>query len=955
MDYAEVLRTESAKEFRLPKSAGEDNWKTRMSFCNNLSESITTYDKSRLPSNFAEQIEPYFNNILDCAASERTQLSNAGCKLMALLPRVLGRDLHTHIDRIFPVLLKLCASTKAVTAKFAAAAVTSIIELSTYTPRMLWHVCQVFEDKPAGPKIHGTAWLQTIMKEHHKHFHTDRDYEMISKAVLLALEDADATVRTNSRATYWTYNKLDSEGAQAIMEKLNKQAKTALQNDSHNPDKKSADKTKDSSRPQSSLAKVREERKKKLAQEKAQQQRASNETPAATQDSTEVRESRNTKSDKTKKDERPHHPVATAADDNQKHASKTASGIETEQTATTSHKVTQSADNEATKQTTSSRLLAAPIRRPRIVATPMNGSYTSRPASRIGQAAQIKDHNKDEHKEPPQDSRPTSSSNSKTAAPAIRPEKIIRAPPSPKAKAVLSFDENTANSSTDVEPHLTAAPISEAKGTSSKNTITNHAKSAKFIAEDKENNNLNFAAIQKTKENLWNTRTAPIPISPKKQSPQKHSPLGNHPGQISSFKPRQETSPLKHDGPPALSYIAKEITHDEMKGVLHSAMITKPLNMIGKDGHAYPDMGLAGNKSPSKRSQEYDFDTAYDFFISASKHLKQETLHPLGYRKLKAIMEQHSTRLIERQKDYDEFMNIVVFQLASVNELKDKKEKPSEDVINPVYNRQVLLQIITPLINNFKPWAQNWLYMVLYALILYRTALPNDGVDRRLIYCDQNINHIVSIADDPLRLIDSVVEAMTKGEETLTTPEKSLEPITEEDVDIAAATIFELQPQLDTASEPNSFGIDSTYNPYSIRSKWKHISECQAIMHGANMEQTMAIYMKKAINEHNIADLPTPPTKKLPFLIESGTSVITLILQKATLEGHTLNKYKADMLCKWAVHCMFNYNHVIKRAIVSYCQALYGIMSDDKLFFSYFEDEGQRNLLEYYLAGHRPL
>ena len=144
MDYESVLRTDSAKEFRLPKGVTEDNWKSRMSFCNNLSEAITTYDKNRLPPNFHEQVEPLFNNILDCAASERTQLSNSGCKLIALLPRVLGRDLHTHIDRIFPILIKLCASTKAVTAKVAAAAVSSIIELSTYSPRMLWHVCQVF-------------------------------------------------------------------------------------------------------------------------------------------------------------------------------------------------------------------------------------------------------------------------------------------------------------------------------------------------------------------------------------------------------------------------------------------------------------------------------------------------------------------------------------------------------------------------------------------------------------------------------------------------------------------------------------------------------------------------------------------------------------------------------------------------------------------------------------------
>lgn len=951
-----MFRSDAAKEFRLPKSAGEDNWKSRMTFCNNLSDSITTYGKSRLPPNFLEQIEPCFNNILDSAASERTQLSNSGCKLVGLLPKVLARDLHPHIDRFFPVLLKLCASTKAVTVKVAAAAVSSFIESSTYSPRMLWHVCQVFEDKPAGPKIHGTGWLQTIMKEHHKSIHSDRDYEMISKSVLLGLEDADATVRTNSRATYWTYNRLDPDGAQVIMDKLNKQAKSALQNDSHNPDKKSADKPKESSRPQSALAKVREEQKKKRAQERAQQQRGAPEPSTVAQDDIEVHEPRTAKLDRSKRDERPHPHVTTNAEEDKKQASKFTTRTQTNQSATTSHKKTISTDSEVAKPSVSSRLLAAPVRRPRIVATPMNGSHNSRPASRTGQASQTRDHTKDQYKEPQQDSRPASSSSSKATVPAVRAERATRIPVSPKSRAAYSPDDKGIASNRAMSDYRAKAPVSPGgRSVFNKNTV-NQPKAAKFIADGKENNSVDSTATEKVKENLWNARAAPLPISPKRQSP-----VGRHPGQLSPFRPnvsRSESSPLKHDDPPTLSYVGKEITKDEIKGVLHYQRVNPPFNMVTKGGQVYPDVGRFADQSPPKPSQVYDFDTASKFFVSACRNLKQETLHPLGYRKLKAIVEQHGTRLIESQQDYDEFMGMIIFQIASVNELKGKKENPAEHAVNPVYNRQVLLQIIAPLINNFKPWAQNWLYMVLYALILYRTALPNDGADRRLMYCDQNINHIVDIADDPLDLIDSAVEAMKKGEETLTKPEVSKNYQgngVEAHTDIAAATIFELpeEPEND-ALEPSSISTHGSYNPYSIRSKWKHISECQAIMHGVNMEETMAIYMRKSVNEHNIADFPTPPTKRLPFLMESGTSALTLILNRATFEGYILNKYKTDVLCKWAVHCMANYNYVIRRAIVSYCQALYGVMRDDKLFFSYFQDDGQRNLLEYYLAGLRP-
>ncbi|KAK5102287.1 suppressor of tub2 mutation [Exophiala xenobiotica] len=434
MDYSEVLRSNGAQEFRLPKSAGEDNWKSRMDFCNKMTATIDTYGNSHLPKDFTAQIEPYLNNLLDCARSERTQLSISACKLLGALPKVLERDMHPHLDRMLPDLIKLCANTKQVAVKVAAAAVASIIQYSTYNHRLLWHVCQVFEDKVPGPKQHGTVWLQTLLKEYHRYIDLHKESRMICRALHLALEDADATVRTNIRATYWTYSKLDSDGAAEIMEKLDQHKKTALQNDPHNPDKKNVLTKKQPPRPMSALAEVRKEQaKKKRAEEEAsaaQKQQKALSASTASHDSIEIHEPRK---DKLKKEERGFRPeldragAGTALFDR---TSKDIPHVQQKREANVHKKALSQDDEVVTKPSVSSRLLSAPVRRPRINVTPMTGSHTApaRPSSRTGHAAPSHTHGQQaapsssisraghaaQPKETQRDSRPTSSSSSKS-------------------------------------------------------------------------------------------------------------------------------------------------------------------------------------------------------------------------------------------------------------------------------------------------------------------------------------------------------------------------------------------------------------------------------------------------------------------------------------------------------------------------------------------------------------
>ena len=426
MDYNDVLRQECAKEFRQPKGVTEDNWKSRMDFCNKMTAAIDTYGTGdRLPRDFSTTIESYFNNILECAISERTQLSISASKLFTAIPKILGRDLVPHIDRIMPVFVKLCANTKQVIVKVAAQAVASIVENAGFSSRMLYHVCQTFEEKAVGPKQHATNWLQTMMKEYHRSLTTPREVEMISKSLSSALEDADPSVRTSSRATYWTFNKIDKDATADIMDKLNKSAKTALQNDPNNPDKKAGTSRPAPPRPKSSLATAKEQLRKKKLEEEAQQAKKGLNSSVASHDGTiEVHEPVRPKVRATKTET----PAATPATSERRHAERTKT---TDSRMT--HKKTLSTDEEVvTKTSNSSRLLSAPVRRPRINVTPLNHEQDhhtkiTRPASRSehvrsehnSQASQAREAHK-------HDSRPTSSSSSKSVsipAPTIAPPK----------------------------------------------------------------------------------------------------------------------------------------------------------------------------------------------------------------------------------------------------------------------------------------------------------------------------------------------------------------------------------------------------------------------------------------------------------------------------------------------------------------------------------------------------
>lgn len=706
MDYSEVLRSNGATEFRLPKSAGEDNWKSRMDFCNKLTATIDTYGTSHLPKDFTAQIEPYFNNLLDCARSERTQLSISACKLLGALPKVLERDMHPHLDRMLPDLIKLCANTKQVAVKVAAAAVANVIQYSTYHHRLLWHVCQVFEEKAPGPKQHGTAWLQTLLKEYHRYIDLHKESRMICRALHLALEDADATVRTNIRATYWTYSRLDSDGAAEIMEKLDQHKKTALQNDPHNPDKKNALTKKQPPRPRSALAEVRKEQaKKKRAEEEAsatQKHPKAFSASTASHDNIEIHEPRKDKPKKEERAIRPQHdragPGTTLFDRTSKdlpHA------LQKDQPKPHAKEVPQD-DEVVTKPSASSRLLSAPVRRPRINVTPMTGSQTvpARPSSRAGHAVSSHMHGQAQvapsstssraghtaqPKEPQKDSRPTSSSSSRSAPVASSEASNTvteqrRPMPSPRSKIASSTSMTKSN------------------------------------------------IIPETKQYKQTDTASSTPVS-QSRVPPAYVPEGKENTTVPRFDPKQSGSLEGTEAP-----------------------------LANKSGLGNTDQSLPEGGERKQAPGQNDRNSARRFLNRLPPSVTSDLLM---CRKLKGILEQYPD-IISDEATFDRVFSILSESLATKFDLV-----PSKSYASYPYGRQLILQTTIPLIQQYGSWSHKYRPDWIRTMIFYRCTLPQDPKDRRTELCMRNISTVISGCPNPLDFIPSVVSAIDTGEDII--------------------------------------------------------------------------------------------------------------------------------------------------------------------------------------------
>lgn len=341
--------------------------------------------------------------------------------------------------------------------------------------------------------------------------------------------------------------------------------------------------------------------------------------------------------------------------------------------------------------------------------------------------------------------------------------------------------------------------------------------------------------------------------------------------------------------------------------------------------------------------------------ISPITHVAED-VDPLGYRKLKNIVQQHPTELITNEETFNALMRALLTQLWCKDELQNSKRTDLSVTINPVYSRQVILQITVSLLNGYPMWSFDWHPFWLCCMIIYRCTFQTlERETHGAQYVHKNIDTIVYNFPNPLDLIDSVYFAIEEGERALTKdPNFTLNkerPVKQDDSQWVHAGSLESVNSEHTAQD-SSVGSKYSYDPYTVRGKWMAVADKKGVTPVA-----FEHYLKRAMNEQNIYDTEhnnaTPMPKKACLLWETALQCLTLILQQAREMEEVLEPAKADMLGHIATHCLKSYDAQIKRSVIPFVKALYLIMRDDDKFFSYFQEESERNLLEYYLVTIR--
>lgn len=131
----------------------------------------------------------------------------------------------------FPHLVKLCASTKKISATKAESTVNGIIEVvpyNVYLMKQIWSAC---EDKNVQPRKSATLWLKTIIGKHRINkavFEKGEGLSLFEKCLKKGLSDSNPEVRKSMRAAYWAFIRLWPERSEGILSTLSDQHRKVL-------------------------------------------------------------------------------------------------------------------------------------------------------------------------------------------------------------------------------------------------------------------------------------------------------------------------------------------------------------------------------------------------------------------------------------------------------------------------------------------------------------------------------------------------------------------------------------------------------------------------------------------------------------------------------------------------------------------------------------------------------
>ncbi|EXJ81584.1 hypothetical protein A1O1_07648 [Capronia coronata CBS 617.96] len=898
-------------ELTLPET--EESWKKRQDLLAELSAFFDNRkDGSVLPKDFIERVKVILPDIVTAALSERTTLSSQACRVVTNVAKHLESQIQPQLDMLLSQLIVHCGSTKGVNQKNANDAVITICKHAGYSPRLFYHVCSAFRDRRIPPRTYAPEWLRILLATYRTQMDREKDGEAARKAIYQGLTDGQVKVRENSRAVYWEYATYDVQGARMIMGGLNPHAQAALREDPHNPDK-SAAKAARVPRPDSALASIKAQNKQRLQQRRGF-------TPASVKpddfvfgsmedlDALTYKKSAQHAAAEPSKQERhaEEHPHASHQSES---AGSSRQGISSHSRTTTSKapkdtRLDTTKDFKASSPQVDARpLLSAPVRRGRIVATPMSNA-AQRPGSR-GETTK----KPTEVKERPLPEKPTG-----RHTPVSLTEKEAMT-------STISRHRKTASRHDAVRADEKDLPVA-----SGLQSLKRSGRQTPVIIEDKEPSTTpTTQSIKKADRPLpMVTEARELPALPTIPPPKKvdrtvpiiaedeteptsatikptdvltTSELSTESPALPVILPLRSVTAFPHENQSTIPSV--ERSHEKGTSRQHVADGKENTYIIPAPRKRSPatsprrSPNRSSNRSPQRSPRRASIAaSAKRSLATAVDYLRQGNFDAMGYRRLRKLIENHPGVLITSQTQFNDVFEILIGKLTSLDELIEPRERRLESLSHPAYTRHTILLILFILFRQYPQWPEPHPGMTLSALIVARCN-HSSGYVSVLRAIDDSAATLCAHTEDLLPSIDAVLDTLEQIEYIITTHDPIITPTSNTTVICTS-----LQ------------SLASDFGPERPRF-----------------------------------------SNRLPIILAFGVRILCSLLERLASEGQSLYTIQEDRLASFAEHLLATYKSLIKRYVMEYCTALHAVIKPEKRFYQYFSDESDRNLIHYYVAG----
>ncbi|KAI9448289.1 clasp N terminal-domain-containing protein [Lactarius indigo] len=215
-EFTEMLKSFDGKET-------EHNWAPRDRAVTRVRGMLKGDVHVRYSEAFVSHLKPFIDASLKTLASLRTIVATNTCSLYNELAATLGTALDPYVDVLLSNLLRMAGFTKKIVAQTTQATVGVIITNTSPQPRTVVPLFSSgLQDKTPQGRAYVIEHVKTYLDVHGSRAKNAVEasgvFDALEKCIRKALSDANAGVRQNARAAFWTFEGLWKEQGRVVLE-----------------------------------------------------------------------------------------------------------------------------------------------------------------------------------------------------------------------------------------------------------------------------------------------------------------------------------------------------------------------------------------------------------------------------------------------------------------------------------------------------------------------------------------------------------------------------------------------------------------------------------------------------------------------------------------------------------------------------------------------------------------